>query len=192
MPPVDPPGHRGLTGELASLRTQVREVARRSDDAVRPRCVVRLTSSVAFGSGSLNLVVCQEWQATPEADNRGMWHYNADPALCYVLLPCSGRFRITCAATWEAPGGFDAANPNIVATSILLNGTDPVTAGIAETTAYHLPAFRTRYQVSCEDRVFTSGDKIRFNFFTRYGGVSLIPQSLAAYTHFTVAYQGPS
>ena len=189
--PIDPPGQKGLTGELDSLRAQVRELSRRSDNNVRPICVVRLASDVTawYPLNRADIVVYGEWSATPDADPRGMWHYYP-PNDAYVELPMPGRYRIMVNSRWEKTLAFDPANPGIQATSILLNGTDPVGNAIATATAYHVPVTYTEYPLICEQFVLSQGGRLRFSFWTRHIAAEIRLKAVA--THFVVMYLGPT
>lgn len=177
------------------LDAQDKRLAELSRSGVRgsPLLIVRLAVNVAtWNADQINVVPVSAWSPTPEFDNRTMWRYNTGSGT-YAELPCAGRFRIFVTTKWAAPGfeTFDASRPNAVSTSILVNGTDPVANGVAETTAYMLPQATTAYEVTCEDRVFQHGDRIRVNFWSFYSKPTLLARALNTWTHLLVRYVGP-
>lgn len=183
-----PPGHDGLLGTLKQMNERIDNGIRNAGPA-NVVCVTRLDSDVSVG-----LVVdtqpVTEWKSTAETDKRGMYHYN-NAGDTYWTIPFKGAFRVLVHSRWDTWAGvFDPNNPPPVSTSILLNGTDPSTNGITEATAYNMNGAKCCYNAICEDRVFARGDKLRVNFWSRYGG-TVKATSLAAYTHVVIRYIGP-
>lgn len=180
-----------LAKRLAAIESRLAELSRRGVRAA-PVLAVSLGTDVAtWDREAKDVVPVAEWSATPEADNRGMWRHNTTDGT-YAELPCPGRYRITVASHWQMPNIYNPDVPNCLASSILLNGTSAPANGIAQTTAYQLPYSGTSYQTTSEDQLLRTGDRLRVNFWSRYGNAVLLAQTLASRTHLVVRYLGPA
>lgn len=180
-------GQTGLVDQLDALDHRINEVSRRSGRA--PTCVVRLGANVGVPALA-DVRPTTQWKATPETDESGMFHYN-EGGDTWWQLPNGGRYRIMVASHWAAYGVFDPSRPPMVATSLLLNSTgshSPGTYGIAEATAFN-PGQNTGYPLISEDRVFTTGDELRVNFWSQFGG-TVETQQLQTFTHVVIRYLG--
>lgn len=188
---VEPPGQQGLVERLAALEHRIEELSRRGPQAGSPICVVRLGVDVtSWDYESKDVQPVTSWAAAT-VDPRGMWRLN-EGGQTFLRFPFTGRFSITVASKWAIPGAYNPSVPNCVATAILVNGSNAPANGIAEETRYMLPYANTCYTLTCEDRVFTSGDTVKFNFWSRFANVRLLSRTLSgAYTHFVVRYLGP-
>ncbi len=178
------PGDSGLVARLDSLQHQINELTRRS--ASGSTCVVRLAANVGVPAGT-DVSPITSWKSTAEADPAGLYHYNEDGDT-YWQLPAGGRWHILVQSHWAAYGAFDASRPPVVSTSLLCNGTVPGNVGVAEASAFNYN-INTIYPLVCEDQVFTTGDKLRVNFWSQYGG-TVAYQQLQAFTHIVIRYLG--
>lgn len=180
-----------LAGRLTAIEKRLAELSRRGARAA-PVLAVSLGANVAaWDAESKDVVPVAEWRVAPEVDNRGLWRSNTAEGT-YAELPCPGRYRITVASHWEMPGIYNPDVPNCLATSILLNGTSAPANAIAQTTAYQLPYSSTSYQTTSEDRLLSTGDRLRVNFWSRFPNAVLLAQTLASRTHLVVRYLGPA
>lgn len=173
------------------MERRVAELSRRGPYTDTPLCSVSLSADVtSWDVDRKDVQPVTSWY-NPDIDTHGMWRYNQG-GQSYVELPTAGRYSITVQTRWQAPGSFNPNSPNSVATSIVLNSSSPGKGGITEATAYMLPGANTCYSLVCDEYVFDTGDRLKFNFWSQYRGVRLLSRTIGtAYTGFVVRYVGP-
>lgn len=188
-----PPGQDDIASRLAKLERMINEQSRSFTQG--PICVVRLNSDSALAAGTAYTPVTS-WKPTAEKDPAGMYHYNQGGAT-YWQIPQPGTYRIVYHVIWSAFGVFNVNKPPWVAQAVLLGPsatpTEICTAVTENLGSDDGSAPLTHNILTMEDRAFATGDVLRFNMYTRYGGTVLKKDPGSdCYTHVVISYVGPS